>query len=210
MDEIRIEKFLNPYVRFLNALPGNQKVDYYLGNTLVAPGLEFGCFSRYIKVGRGTQEIKMTESGNKENVIATVNIPFEQGDVYTVSSVYSGGENMAYGIAEPTERSNPDYGHVRVCHLAPGLGSLDISANEHKILGNIDYLEVSKYMCLLPGKYKFTAIDTLNGKTELAMPCQFPKAGMYNTVYIIGNGTDSAPYMGLFSVDAASYNGYYL
>ncbi|MBO5008602.1 MAG: DUF4397 domain-containing protein [Clostridia bacterium] len=210
MDSIRIENFLHPYVRFLNASPTLASADFYHGNTLAAPNMGFGCFSSYVKVPRGTQEFKITEAGNKDKVIATLSLPFNQGEVYTVAAVHSDGVTMAYGIAEPTNRENTDYGHLRICHLSPSLGDLDISANGHKILGNIDYLEISKYMCISPGKYEFRAIDADSGRIKLAMPCQFVRPGKYNTVYIVGAENTSAPLMGLFSVDAASYTGYYL
>ena len=65
-------------------------------------------------------------------------------------------------------------------------------------------------MCISPGKYEFRAIDADSGRIKLAMPCQFVRPGKYNTVYIVGAENTSAPLMGLFSVDAASYTGYYL
>ena len=208
MSDIRIENFLYPYVRFVNACPSVKSADFYHGNTLVAPNLGFGCFSAYIRVPRGAQEFRITESGNKDNVIASITLPFGQGEVYTVAAVHSDGSAMAYGIAEPTARENTQYGHVRICHMSPSLGELDINANEHKILGNIDYLEVSRYICISPGKYEFSAMETSGGSPKLVMPNQVVKPGNYNTIYIIGNSGDNL--MGIFTVDAASYNGYYL
>ena len=36
MNEIRIENFLYPYVRFFNASPNLQNADFYIGNSLAA------------------------------------------------------------------------------------------------------------------------------------------------------------------------------
>ncbi len=210
METIRIENFLYPYVRFLNASPSLEQADFYLGNSLASPSLGFGCFSGYVRVPTGISEFKITRAGNKNDVIATISLPFRQGEVYTIAAVHSDGNTMAYGIAEPTKRENADYGHLRICHLSPILGNMDINANGYKILGNIDYLELSKYMCISPGKYEFSAFNSSGGDAKLVMPNQNVLPGKYNTLYIVGNDTERAPLMGLFSVDAASYKGYYL
>ena len=210
MESIRIENFMYPYVRFLNASPSEEKLDYYLGNTLASPTLGFGCFSGYVKVPLGVNEFKITKAGNKDAVIARISLPFRQGEVYTVAAIHSDGETMAYGINEPTERTNTDCGHLRVCHLAPAIGKADVNANGYNILGSIDYLEISKYMCIKPGKYEFSAFDVSNPDAKLVMPNQKILPGKYNTIYLVGNGTEKAPVMGLLSVDAASYTGYYL
>lgn len=210
MEDIRIQNFLYPYVRFLNAAPSLAGVDFYNGNTLVSPDLSFGCFSPYIRVPKGTQEFKITEAGNKDKVIATITLPFEQGEVYSVAAVHSDGSVMAYGISEPTVRENTNYGHVRICHLSPNFGEMDVSANGHGILGNIDYLELSKYICISPGKYEFRMSQTGDNVLKLVMPNQNLKSGRYNTVYVVGLSDGDPSLMGILSVDAASYTGYYL
>ena len=210
MSDIRIDNFLYPYVRFLNAVPGGEKLDFYRGNTLVVPGLDFGCFSGYERVSPGTQEFRITTAGNKDDIIATLNLPFEKGEVYTIAAVRSDGNIMAYGISEPTERSGTEYGHLRICHLSPDFGEMDISANGYPILKNIDYLEVSKYICMKPDKYEFRASRSADNALKLVMPNQHLIAGKYNTIYVIGLSDSTPSLMGVLSVDAASYTGYYL
>ncbi len=210
MNDIRIENFMYPYVRFLNACPSLTGADFYLGNSLASPSLGFGCFSGYVKVPRGMNEFRITKADDKDNVIATLTLPFKQGEVYTVAAVHSDGSTMAYGISEPTDRKNTEYGHLRVCHLSPMTGNLDINANGYRILEDIDYLELSKYMCVSPGKYEFSFFDAKGNNAVLVMPNQNVLPGKYNTLYIVGNDTEKAPLMVLFSVDAASYTGYYL
>ena len=210
MNEIRIENFLYPYVRFVNACPGIAGADFYWGNTLSAPNLGFGCFSRYVQIKKGMQEFVVTEAGNKDKVLARINLPFGQGEVYTVALAHSDGGAMAYGITEPLTRTDTDYGHIRICHLSPNLGGLDISANEYDILNGIDYLEISRYICMSPDCYEFRARQNSDSVLKLVMPNQNINAGKYNTLYIIGLSNETPELMGILTVDAASYTGYYL
>lgn len=209
MDEIRINNFLYPYVRFFNAFPQNQNIDFYLGNALVASNIAYGVFSPYIKVSKGKQNFMLTKAGSRE-VLATAVLNFEDGEVYTVAAADDDGKAIAYGIKEPTERSDIDYGHIRVCQLSPDLGKADVIANQYKILGDIDYLELSKYICISPGRYDFNIKQSNDEKSVLNVSAQNMKPGVYNTLYIIGLNDGTPRLTGVLSVDAASYTGYYL
>lgn len=210
MNEMRIENFLYPYVRFFNALTNGVNADFYVGNSLVAANVTFGDFSPYIKATKGRQNIFVTASGDKSNVLATLDINFGEGDVYTVSVLNDGNKPLAYGINEPVKRSDLQYGHIRICQLSADLGKADIIANQYKILGDIDYLEISKYICISPGRYDFAVKRSGEEKVTLNVSGQTMRPGIYNTLYIIGLADSTPKITGVLSVDAASYNGYYL
>lgn len=210
MNDIRIENFLYPYVRFFNASPGLQNADFYVGNSLVASRIGFGSFSPYIKVSKGRQDIKITAPGNKNDVLATLTLNFGDGEVYTVAAVSDGTGTMAYGISEPTDRENLNYGHIRICHLSPNAGEVDVIANEYEILDDINYLEISKYIAITPGRYDFKINNSETDETILNVSSQNMRSGIYNTLYIIGLHGSEPSLRGILSVDAASYTGYYL
>lgn len=210
MDDIRIENFLYPYVRFFNAAPDFRNVDFYMGNSLLASNMSFGSFSPYIKVMKGRQEFRITSPGNRNNVLAALTINFRDGEVYTVAAAGEGGKIIAYGINEPTERENLNYGHIRVCHLSPNAGSVDVLANQYEILGEISYLEISRYIAISPGRYDFKINKSGTDKTVLNVSSQVMRPGIYNTLYIIGLLDAEPSLRGILSVDAASYTGYYL
>jgi len=210
MNQIRIENFLYPYVRFFNAAPDLENADFYIGNSLAASKVGFGSFSPYIKVSKGKQNIIITAPGNKDNVLASLTINFSDGEVYTVAAVTDSNNIMAYGINEPTVRENLNYGHIRVCHLSPNGGEVDIAANEYDILEEINFFELSNYIAITPGKYDFKVKNSETEETVLNVSSQVMKQGVYNTLYIIGLAGEKPALQGVLSVDAASYNGYYL
>lgn len=210
MDSIRIANFLYPYVRFFNADPNLSSVDFYMGNSLLASNINFGSFSPYLKVAKGRQEFRITEKGNKNNVIATLTLNFNDGEVYTVAAATDGVKTIAYGIAEPTDRENLNYGHLRVCHLSPNAGKVDVTANGYTILGDIDYLEVSNYITIAPGRYDIKLNKSGTDETVLNVSSQTMRAGVYNTLYIIGLAGGEPSLRAVLTIDAASYTGYYL
>lgn len=210
MDDIRIENFLYPYVRFFNAAPGGGNVDFYIGNTLAASNISFGNFSPYIKVIKGRQDFRITRAGNKDDVLARLTLNFSDGEVYTVAAVSDRGRVLAYGINEPVNRDNLNYGHIRICQLSPDLGKADVIANQYEILREIDYLEISRYICISPGRYDFNIRRTGTQDNILNVSAQTMRPGIYNTLYIVGLVEGTPKIQGILSVDAASYNGYYL
>lgn len=210
MKDIRIENFLHPYVRFFNAQYNNGNVDFYLGNAVLAANIGFGKFSPYIKVQKGRHDFYITPAGNKSKRLASATIDFSDGEVYTVAAVKDSGGVLAYGINEPVKRFEQSYGHIRICQLIPDAGTVDIYANKYEILGEINYLEISKYICIAPGRYDFLVKRSGSDETILNVSSQVMREGVYNTLYLIGNAAGKPNISGILSVDAASYTGYYL
>lgn len=210
MGNIRIANFLYPYVRFFCADPYVKSADLYMGNSLMASNVAFNDFSPYLKGAKGRQDFKITQTGQKENVLARLTLDLSDGEVYTIAAASDNGKTIAYAIAEPTRRDNLSYGHIRICNLSPNAGTVDVFANQYAILGDLRYLEVSRYIEISPGKYDIKIGDTDLGETVLNAGPQVMRSGVYNTLYLTGLASENPPLSAVLSVDAASYTGYYL
>lgn len=210
MNKFTPKCFLYPYVRFLNTLPDSGGFDFYKGNTLIAAGLPFGAFSSYIKAETGPQIFKVTKSGNKNSVCAQLAIDLKVGSVYSICAMEEPGGMALYAINEPTERESLQYGHIRICNLSKFCKAADVWANDECIVSDIRYLEVSKYLATIPGKYTIKVKSSDDSSVFLTIPSQIVSQGKYNSLYILGGKSESPEPLGVFTIDAASYNGYYL
>ena len=205
-----IKGFLFPYVRFFNASPDAGSIDFYCNNDILAAGIPYGSFSVYIKVSRGMQCFKITKSGSKSDVLAEIKVNFSIGDVYDICAVNRYPKTALYAINEPTERSDTDYGHLRVCNLSLDMKSINIYADNNCFIGDIKYLEISKYVEMIADKYTFDVKNSETGKKILNCGTQIIKQGKYNTLYILSKSEPYADPICVFTIDAASYTGFYL
>ena len=87
---------------------------------------------------------------------------------------------------------------------------MDVTANGYTILGDIDYLEVSNYITIAPGRYDIKLNKSGTDETVLNVSSQTMRAGVYNTLYIIGLAGGEPSLRAVLTIDAASYTGYYL
>ncbi len=210
MNNLTPKCFLFPYVRFFNAVARGNGFDFYRCNTLSAAGIPFGAFSSYLKSETGQQIFKITKSGNKNEVLAQIAINFNVGDVYTLSALEGPGGISLFAINEPTQKSNLQYGHIRICNLSRQCKCVDAYAGNECIAADIHYLDVSKYLAVVPDKYTLKIKSSDNSEDFLTCPSQIVKPGKYNSLYIIGEKSESSEPSGIFTIDAASYNGFYL
>ncbi len=199
---------LFPYVRFFNASPQGGSLDFYIGNTLVAAGIRFGSFTPYIKLSTGPVAYKMTRAGRKEDVVQKIIMQQNVGDVYTLCAAGKADNPQFMTIDENAEKINMDYGHLRICNLSPEDGGFDVYASDNKILGDINFKEVSRYMEIRPETYDFSVYK--NQKKVLNCGRLKLKSGKFNTLYIIGLESEIPYLTDVFSIDASSYNGFYL
>ena len=99
------------------------------------------------------------------------------------------------------------FGNLRVCNLSPDIYNADVYANKYKILGDLDYLGISKYMCIIPDTYDFSIKEAKGDKTILNCGHQRIEKGGFNTIYLIGRINSNPSLRCVFSVDAMTYNG---
>ena len=204
-----MNRFKKPYVRFLNADAYGRNTNFYINGKPVAENISFGQSTGYMSVPEGTAKLTVSCTGcDCDN--EGINIAFGMSSVYTVSSVNIGDEVSLLGINEIFDTDSRSMGYVRICNLSVDIDEADVYANRYQILGDIEFLEVSKYIAIIPDIYEFTIRDDDSEKIILNCGKQTVKSGKFNTLYIIGRINENPSLRCVFTTDAMSYNGEYL
>ena len=201
--------FLHPYVRFFNAT-GAEHFDFYCCNTLAAAGLPSGSFSPYCKIAAGKQIFRLFKSGNKKDIQAQITLNSDIGSIFTLCAIKSSSGITLHAVSEPCIRESLQYGHIRICNLLSENCRTNVYADNECIAADIRYTEISKYIAILPGKYRLQIKNSDDLSDIYVFSSQLIKPGKYNTLYIIENSTGPEKQQGIFTIDAASYNGFYL
>ena len=201
-----MREFKSPYVRFFNADAYGRDVSFYYNGKPVAENLKFGQFSGYIPVEPGTGDFTVSCLNCKRDA-EVLKLNLSNSTVYTIASVNIGEDISLYGIRENFEGNNPSMGNLRVCNLSMDISDGDVYANRYKIIGDLDYLEISKYLSMIPDTYEFTIKSPKSDNVLLHCGKQVVKAGKYNTLYLIGRANSNPSLSCVFSIDAMSYEG---
>ncbi len=194
---------MNNYVRFFNADCMGRSCTFYV-NGENEQKLSFGEFSRYIKIDGDSATLGIQSNG-ESTVCSTLVLDFSVCSVYTVAAVCIGGNVCLYAIREILGEPDRSSANLRVCSLSPDVSEDDLYAGRYKIIGDIDYLEVSKYIKMVPDTYDFSVKN--NKEIVLGIGKQNLSVGKYNTFYIIGRKNQKPDIRCIVSVDAMSYNG---
>ena len=194
---------MNNYVRFFNADCMGRKVSFYIDGVQTLTDVEYGKFSEYIKVDVSSATFGITCQGCNEEKCSSLSLSFENSRVYTVAAICVGSDVCIYGIREIFDDKNKTGANLRVCNLCPDISGDDLYMNQHKIVGDMEYLEVGKYIKLIPDTYDFTVKDENEIKFNAGK--QTLKNGKYNTFYFIGNQKSQPEIKCVVSVDAMSY-----
>lgn len=196
---------MNKYVRFFNADCYGRNVSFYTNEQMSAENLSFGEFSRYMPIDDSTATFTMSCLNCDLGPCSKLNISFENSPVYTVAAVCIADEICLYGIREMFGEPNRTTANMRVCNLSPDISGDDLFANRYKLIGDIDYLEISKYLGMIPDTYDFTVRNDKNILFNIGK--QTLQKGKYNTFYLIGKLNSNPGMKCIVSVDAMSYDG---
>lgn len=196
---------MNNYVRFFNADCQGRDISFYINDQMSAQDIGFGKFSKYIQIDGSQATFGMSCDNCQLGECAVLTLNFDSSPVYTVAAVCIGGAICLYGIREIYGEPNRTSANLRVCNLSPDISEDDLYANKYKIIGDIDYLEISKYIKMIPDTYDFTIKDGDEIKFNIGK--QTLKTGKYNTFYFIGKLNAKPEMKCIVSQDAMSYEG---
>ena len=194
---------MNKYVRFFNADCMGREITFYIDGVMTSENLAFGKFSDFIKIENSETNFTISCDGCEEKDCSSLYVSFDNSPVYTVAAVCIGGEVCLYGIREMFDNKDRNNANLRVCNLSPDVAGNDLYANRFKVIGDMEYLEVSKYVRIVPDTYDFTVRDGKDIKFNIGN--QTLKQGKYNTFYIIGKLKSIPDMKCIVSVDAMSY-----
>lgn len=208
MNDYTDSGFLFSYIRFMNFSPHGGSADFYIGNTLVCAGIKYGSYSQYIKTSSGPQVYKATRCGRKDEITDKITLCQNVGEVHNLCLCGKADNAAFYAVNEPKEALDKEYGNLRICNLSLGTDKVNLWVNGEMIIGDMEYKNISKYLKILPGKYEIKIGDNKShsfslGKYDL-------NADKYNTLYITGIKNEMPHLAGILTLDAASYDGFYL
>lgn len=179
------------HVRIVHASPKSGAVDVFMDGKEVLKNFSFGNVSDYKNFSAGKHELKVTPTGKGEKaavLTATANI--QPKGFYTIaatspkqSDIGKQG-NLGLKAFKDDIAGDTNEAKVRVYHLSPDLGKVDVSKNDKNIITDLNFEQASDYVTVPAGNYKLEASST---DTNKKLPIQADiKDGKVYSVFVLG------------------------
>ncbi len=151
-------------LRVVHATPGLDAIDFLIDFDLFTRNLFFRIASPYLRWDPGLRRLEARAAGN-QNALVTQEVILNEDIIYTV--LVTGTSNAPSLLVLQDDRSMPPAGQarVRVVHVAPNFGMLNITIREPRSPPTFDLFlngsgDTSSYLSIDPGAYDIEARAT--------------------------------------------------
>ncbi|MBR6652600.1 MAG: DUF4397 domain-containing protein, partial [Anaerotignum sp.] len=106
------------YIRFLNASPGEQRVDIYVNGRKVADSLLYREFTEYMKVFPGWYRIAVYAAGTRRNPLTVTTLRIRANDIVTMAITGLSGDISTQTINDSRRWLGGNNAYVRFVQLS--------------------------------------------------------------------------------------------
>ena len=144
------------FVRVVNASPDASITSVFVAGKEIVHNFQFGTVSPYVTIAAGNQRWQMAALGKGPGAASmTEMVHCDPGVAYTIFSYGNQKTGIKLGMFEDNNALTTGKTKVRVYHLAPQTGSVDVLANTIDLVNGLTYPNASSYVTLPSGPYTF-------------------------------------------------------
>lgn len=173
-------------ISIFHAAPNAPAVDIYANGDLIVKNLAYKKLSKHLIVSPGNYNIKVYPSGQTANPVIDTNISIPEDSAFNIAAIGNLPSISLYTIPEPITAENSG-SCVRFVHLSPNAPAVDIKlSNGTSMFTNVNYKDITNYVCVPTGTYTFKASPT--GTDNAVLTVSNVKLNPYShyTIYAIG------------------------
>ena len=175
----------NAMVRVVHASPDAGNVDVFADGSALLSNFAFGTISDYVSVPAGPHEIQVAPAGKGASAaVITQTVTVNANTAYTVAAIGTTSSGFSLVAFVDTNTAANTMASVRVYHLSPDAGPVDVAAGGNTVISGLSYKNASSYLSVPAGSYTFnvTATDS-NTKVPLS---ESLNGGMVYSVFAVG------------------------
>jgi len=144
------------YVRIIHASPFVGIADVFVDGTKLLSNFQFAAVTKYVPVPAGPHTVQIALVGKGINASAlTQKLTVSAGLVYTVAALGTTPTNLSLQVFVDNNQVVANQAKVRVYHLSPDAGSVNVSIGEEASLKNMSYQDASDYVTVGSGPCMF-------------------------------------------------------
>ncbi len=172
------------FVRVVHASPGAGTVDVFVDGAPLLKSFTFGSITGYVSVPAGPHKIQVAPAGKGiGSSVITQTATVSAGVPYTVAAI--GTASTGFSLAAFADNNLvSNMAKVRVYHLSPDVGAVNVAAGGSTVITGLTYTNASGYLSVPAGSYTFAVTATQAGAT-VNVPATLSN-GMVYSVFAVG------------------------
>ncbi len=161
------------FIRVVHASPDVGTVDVFMDGKKLLSSFQYASVSNYLALPPGSHNIEIALIGKGIDApVIMQTLPINTGKVYTIAALgIQATKSLSLEVYNDDNTIVGNSAKVRVYHLSPGTGSVDVTENTHKVAHGIAYAQASDYISIPAGMYTFNANIT-STNTNIQIPTQ--------------------------------------
>jgi Domain of unknown function (DUF4397) len=173
------------YVRVVHASPAAGSVDVYVDGSKLLHDFTFGSVTGYVPVAAGSHRIQVAPDGKGRRAsVIDVTVSLTGGTYYTVAALGTQSSGFSLKAFVDNNRVRDDKARVRVYHLSPDAGPVNIAVGKTTVITGLTYEHASGYLNVAPGSYTFN-VTAVNYGVTIPVKAQLNEEYTYS-VFAIG------------------------
>ncbi len=173
------------FVRVIHASPFVGTADVFLDGAKLLSSFAFGAVTDYAPIPPGPHKVQIALVGKGSGAaVITQTLAVTPGLAYTVAAIGATPTSLALQVFIDDNSLNPGTAKLRVYHLSPNLGPLNVVSNGNTLLQNISYQQASNYLPLSAGSYMLD-VNSSQANTSLPLTTTL-QANKVTSIFAIG------------------------
>ncbi|MBE3567153.1 MAG: DUF4397 domain-containing protein [Thermogemmatispora sp.] len=175
----------NALVRVVHASPAAGNVDVFVDGGKLLSNFAFGTVTDYVSVAAGPHRIQVAPAGKGiDAAVINETVSVDADMAYTVAAIGDSASNLGLQAFVDNNQLSSGMAKVRVYHLSPNAGPVDIATGGKTVISGLTYKNASDYLSVPPGSYTFNVTATqANATVPVSATLQ---SGMVYSVFAVG------------------------
>lgn len=193
------------FVRVIHASPYVGTADVFLDGSKLLSSFGFGSITDYAPIPAGSHKVQIALVGKGVNAAAlTQPLEVMPGVAYTVAAIGATPTSLSLEVFIDNNLLAPSTTKLRLYHLSPDVGPLNLTAGGNTLVSSIVYQQASQYLTMPAGSYTFNvAATTANTVLPLSVTL---KANTVESAFTVGMSNGS-PKLELVSAEVPGLPG---
>lgn len=178
------------FVRIIHASPDVGTADVFLDGSKLLSSFQFGAITDYASIPAGPHKVQIALVGKGINAAAiTQTLNVSPGTAYTVAAIGTSATGLSLEVFVDDNVIATGKTKVRVYHLSPNLGSINVTAQGNTVASGMAYQQASQYLTLSEGQVTFN-VNASQANTNLSI-AQTLKANTVTSIFVVGRANGS-------------------